>query len=191
MRRCRTPRQGLGAGASRPACPQNHQRIKPLPGSKVNVSTAVLMMAGNSCPPYGSSLAEAWDPSRILPLKQRTGGVVPEVLNRPAMGCDPFGIGSGIGQWSCEPQRLLRPRTPEGSKRVARRDLSSVALREGGHPGLPPSQHHDPGGGARQRSGSEGNHSQKEARRFSKCELLEPAWSIVTTTPRLLQAQRP
>ncbi len=56
---------------------------------------AVPIMAGNSCPPYGSLLAEAWDPSRILPLKQRTGGVVPEVLNRPAMGCDPFGIRSG------------------------------------------------------------------------------------------------
>ena len=49
-------------------------------------------MAGNSCPPHGSSLAEDWDPSRILTLKQRTGGVVLEVLNQPAMGCDPFGI---------------------------------------------------------------------------------------------------
>ena len=78
-----------------------------------------LIMAGNSCPQHGSSRAEAWDPSRILPPKQRTGGVVPEVLNRPAMGCDPFGIGIGIGQWSSEPQRLLRPRTPEGSKPVA------------------------------------------------------------------------
>ncbi len=55
-------------------------------------------MAGNCCPPYGTSLAEAWDPSRILPLKQKTGGVVPEVLNRPAMGCDPFGIRSGTDQ---------------------------------------------------------------------------------------------
>ncbi len=54
-------------------------------------------MAGNSCLQYDSSLAEAWDSSRILPLKQRTGGVVPELLNRPALGCDPFGIESGEG----------------------------------------------------------------------------------------------
>ncbi len=63
----------------------------------------LLIMAGNSCPPYGSSLAEAWDPSRILLLKQRTGGVVPEVLNRPAMGCDPFGSGerrAGLLVWT-------------------------------------------------------------------------------------------
>ena len=82
----------------------------PRSASTLPGGTAVLMMAGNSCPPYGSSLAEAWDPSRILPLKQRTGGVVPEVLNRPAMGCDPFGIrirvririgiGIGIGERS-------------------------------------------------------------------------------------------
>ena len=74
-------------------------------------------MAGNFCPPYGSSLAEAWDPSRILALKQRTGGVVPEVLNRPAMGCDPFGIGIGERGYLCE--RSLGPLNPEGSKPVA------------------------------------------------------------------------
>ena len=81
----------------------------------------VLIVAGNSCPQYGSSLAEAWDPSGILPLKQRTGGVVPEVRNRPAMGCDPFGIGIGIGSgergYLCE--QSLGPPTPEGSKPVA------------------------------------------------------------------------
>ena len=65
-----------------------------------------LILALNSCPPYGSSLAEAWDPSRILPLKQRTGGVVPEVLNRPAMGCDPFGIRKPSG--SHEPPAEVR-----------------------------------------------------------------------------------
>ena len=85
--------------------------------SRVRTPTAVPIMAGNACPPYGSSLAEAWDPSRILPLKQRTGGVVPEVLNRPAMGCDPFGIGSGERGSLCE--RSLGPPPPEGSKPVA------------------------------------------------------------------------
>ena len=79
--------------------------------------SAVLILAGNCCPPYGTSLAEAWDPSRILALKQRTGGVVPGVLNRPAMGCDPFGIRSGERGYSCE-RSLGRP-NPEGSKRVA------------------------------------------------------------------------
>ena len=72
-------------------------------------------MVGNSCPQHGSSRAEAWDPSRILPPKQRTGGVVPEVLNRPAMGCDPFGIGER--GYLCE--RSLGPLNPEGSKPVA------------------------------------------------------------------------
>ena len=81
----------------------------------------VLIVAGNSCPQYGSSLAEDWDPSRILPLKQRTGGVVPEVLNRPAMGCDPFGIGSGIGQRTVELRaaKASSAPNPEGSKPVA------------------------------------------------------------------------
>ncbi len=62
-------------------------------------------------------LASLWDPSRILPIKQGTGGVVPEVLNRPAMGCDPFGIRSGEWGYSCE--RSLGQPNLEGSKPVA------------------------------------------------------------------------
>ncbi len=83
--------------------------------------SAVLILAGNCCPPNGSSLAEAWDPSRILPPKQRTGGVVPEVLNRPAIGCDPFGIRSVIGQRTVELRaaKASSAPNPEGSKPVA------------------------------------------------------------------------
>ena len=80
---------------------------------------AVLILAGNCCPLYGSSLAEAWDPSRILPLKQRTGGVVPEVLNRPAIGCDPFGIRIGQRTAELRAAKASSAPNPVGSKPVA------------------------------------------------------------------------
>ena len=50
------------------------------------VIAAVLILAGNSCPPYGSSRAEAWDPSRILALEPSNASYRPRSCDKIMRG---------------------------------------------------------------------------------------------------------